>query len=412
MMLVSLIPASLIAYRLIYASDSSLAVLICRPVIVAVCVLLFFLLWYGAEVTDAERRLVGALAVLCGAVLVTSLAATDVSRALQEWLKLVIMCAISIMLCRPLRHGSSAKVFGVSLVIVSTVLAFLIVSTYVKFMGLVLPSYASTRVFKAAAMDEAGLPLNPIGFECIFAYLCGMCLLRSSKLLWAVGLVLLVISSALTGSRAPFAVFALSALVLILLNAVHSERVFSRAAGVFMAAAISVGVTIALTLTSSQQLSALTEGRWHLWSVAFHKFTLQPIWGYGYLSAQDSISIAGGYHNEYLTALAEHGLIGFSAVVYLFGFVLLCCCRLAFHTAHPVRNGQWILFTCLVLLFRALVELPGLFGTAQGPADFLAYIFLAIVISRIAHQELLLGCALQLKTGPVQLTRYSSPHAV
>jgi O-antigen ligase len=412
MMLVSLIPASLIVYRLIYASDSSLAVLICRPVIVAVCVLLFFLLWYGAEVTDAERRLVDALAVLCGAVLVTSLVATDVSRALQEWLKLVIMCAISIMLCRPLRHGPSAKVFGASLVIVSTVLAVLIVSTYVKFMGLVLPSYAATRVFKAAAMDEAGLPLNPIGFECVFAYLCGMCLLRGSKLLWAIGLVLIVISSALTGSRAPLAVFALSALVLILLNAVHSQHVVLRVVGLLMAASMSVAVTITLTLTSSQQLSALTEGRWHLWSVAVHKFTLQPICGYGYLSAQDAISIAGGYHNEYLTALAEQGLIGLSAVVYLFGFVLLCCCRLAFHGAHPVRNGQWILFTCLVLLFRALVELPGLFGTAQGPADFLAYIFLAIVISRIAHKELLSEFALQTQNGPVQLTRDSWPHAM
>jgi O-antigen ligase len=411
MILVSLIPASLLAYRLIYASDPSLAVLICRPVILAICILLFFLLWYGAQVTEAEQRLIGVLVILCGVLLVSSLAATNSIRALQEWLKLVIMCAIAIMLCRPLRHGPSAKIFGASLLIVSTMLGGLIVSTYIQYMGMVLPSYAATRVFKSAAMDDAGIPLNPLGFECVFAYLCGMCLLRGTKLLWAIGLVLLVISSALTGSRAPLAVFAVSGLVLILVNALHSRRVQFRVAGVVIAAGTVIGIAIAAILASSQQLSALTEGRWNLWSVALHKFALRPIWGNGYLSAQDSIYLPGGYHNEYLTALAEQGIIGFLAVGYLFWFLLSCCWKLAFRNSLAYRNGQCILFTCLFLLFRALVELPGLFGTAQGPADFLAYIFLAIVISRIAHQELLSRFPLQHRNGPIRLARPSSAHA-
>jgi O-antigen ligase len=411
MMLVSLIPASLLAYRLIYASDPSLAVLICRPVILAICILLFFLLWYGAQVSETEQRLIGVLVILCGALLMTSLVATNSIRALQEWLKLVIMCAIAVMLCRPLRHGPSAKMFAVSLLIVSTMLGGLIVSTYTQYMGMVMPSYAATRVFKSAAMDDAGIPLNPLGFECVFAYLCGMCLLRGTKLLWAIGLVLLVISSALTGSRAPLAVFAVSGIVLVLINALHSRRMLFRVVGPLVAAGMVIALAVTATLASPQQMSALTEGRWNLWSVALHKFALRPIWGNGYLSAQDSIYLSGGYHNEYLTALAEQGLIGFLAVAYLFWFLFSCCWKLAFHSSLAYRNGQCILFTCLFLLFRALVELPGLFGTAQGPADFLAYIFVAIVISRIAHQELLSKFPVQHRNGPIPLARASSAHA-
>jgi O-antigen ligase len=340
----------------------------------------------------------GVLAVLCGALLVTSLVATDPTRALQEWSKLVIMCAIAIMLCRPLRHGGSAKTFGAALLIASVILGALIVSTYVDYMGLTLPSYAATRVFKAVAMDEAGVPLNPLGFECVFAYLCGMCLLRGSKLLWGVGLALLAIASALTGSRAPLAVFALSALCLFVLNAVHSERMLFRVVGVLSVVVLVLAVAMALRVTSSQEISLLTEGRWRLWSVALDKFAAKPIWGNGYLSAQDSIYLSGGYHNEYLTALAEQGLLGFAAVVYLFWFLLSSCWKLAFRYAHLGHNGQLILFACLFLLFRAIVELPGLFGTAQGPADFLAYIFLAIVTSRMAHQELMAGSTLERHT--------------
>jgi O-antigen ligase len=236
-----------------------------------------------------------------------------------------------------------------------------------------------------------------------------MCLLRGSKLVWVVGLVLLAVASALTGSRAPLAVFTLSGLTLIVLNAMHSQRVLFRVMGVLIILIVAIGLATAMYVSSSQDISALTEGRWRLWRVALHQFSLQPIWGNGYLSALDSVHLSGGYHNEYLTALAEQGLIGFSAVVFLFWFVLSSCWNLAFRPAHRSLNGQLILFACLFLLFRAVVELPGLFGTAQGPADFLAYIFLAIVVSRVAHQERPAGFRLRRRKRSFSLARASLP---
>jgi len=104
---------------------------------------------------------------------------------------------------------------------------------------------------------------------------------------------------------------------------------------------LTLGVVTA-TLASPQQMSALTEGRWNLWSVALHKFALRPIWGNGYLSAQDSIYLSGGYHNEYLTALAEQGLIGFLAVAYLFWFLFMAAVLRVEELPAPfIMEWQW-----------------------------------------------------------------------
>jgi O-antigen ligase len=118
-----------------------------------------------------------------------------------------------------------------------------------------------------------------------------------------------------------------------------------------------------------------------------HKFAERPILGFGYSSAEDDPGyITGGYHSEYLTALAEQGLVGTIAVLNLFWFLFRCCWKFAFHSARGPQ-GQWVLWGCLILLIRASVETPGLFGTAQGPADFLAYIFLACVVGRMSAGE-------------------------
>jgi O-antigen ligase len=199
---------------------------------------------------------------------------------------------------------------------------------------------------------------------------------------------LLLFSSALTGSRAPLAVFALSCLAFGVFSCLRSKALLLRVGSIFLVLVLTAAGIAGVASVPPQQLSRITEGRWEIWSVAVHKFAMHPLWGNGYLSVEDDPTyIVGGYHNEYLTALAEQGLIGFAAVMYLFGSLLRRCYHQAIDPLSRNQNGQVILFTCLFLMFRALVELPGLFGTAQGPADFLAYIFLAIAISRTPDVE-------------------------
>ena len=384
--LVCVVPVCLAVYWLVYPWNQSLVDLLFRPTILAASIMISFP-WYRLPVTGAELKLAAVLTLLCAVLLAPSLTATDPPRALREWWKLFIICAVSLLLCRALRHTRTARILGSFLMIASAVDGAQMVTIYVKYFGLVLPTYAANRAYKGQVQD-AGLALNAIAFECVFAYICGMCLLRGTKLLWSLGLVLLMISSALTGSRAPLALFGVSVVVLIVTNALRSRRLLVVVSGLILAAAIVVGVTVAFAKFTREEMSAATEGRWDLWSVAFQKYTERPVLGYGYLSAEDDPGfIAGGYHSEYLTALAEQGVVGFVVVLNLFWFLLRCCWNLAFRPSYTWQNGQWALFGCVFLLLRGVVELPGLFGSAQGPADFLAYIFVAIVVSRISQEE-------------------------
>jgi O-antigen ligase len=391
--LAAMIPACMGLYWIVVAWSPETAYQFFRPAL-ALLSMALSALWYHLPVTRAEKKLVIILALLCAVVLASSWAAADHATALQEWAKLTIISMIAVLATRFLRHGPTARAFGASLIFASAITGSLLVWVYVRRMGVTLPTYTTARVFKEVAM-RMGLPLNPIGFSCVFSYLCGMCLVRPTRFLWMLGGVLLVVSSVLTGSRAPVAAILLAAIVLCVINASGSRQLLAALTG-WLAAILLLVATSAVPVTLGfDEMSRLTEQRWAVWSVALSQWADQPILGNGYASWPVAISNhvptahleSGGYHNEFLTALAEQGALGFIAFISILLYLFRCCWNLAFMPSHTWRNGQWALFACLVLLARALVEVPGLFGYAQEPADFLAYLFLSIVVSRISVEE-------------------------
>lgn len=385
-----LIPAWIGVYWFFATASLDATNLIFRPVLLALALVLLFV-WYRLPVTQAEQRLAGVLAVLCTAMLVPSINAADQARSMQEWLKLVIICTISLMLSRALRDADTAVVFGRSLIIASVVSGALIVMTYLRYMGPVLPTYESTRILKG----RADVPLNPVAFECVFSFVCGMCLIRSTKLLWFIAIALLVITGTLTGSRAPVAAFFGAGTIMLLVNSVRSRRVLIWFTGWLFTALLLFGIPTAIYVLGYARMSQITEHRWDVWSIALQRFSERPILGYGYWSWYEALAShlpgehleGGSFHNEFITALAEQGIVGFVAVLYLYWFLLRSCWKLTFRPSAAWRNTQWILFGCFFLLLRAGVEVPGLFGYSQEPADYLAYIFLAIVISSMSREE-------------------------
>jgi O-antigen ligase len=392
-LLASLIPAWIGLYWLVYVSAPDTAALVFRPGILALCLGLL-LLWYRSPVTLAEKKLTSIIALLCGVLLVSSLAAADPARALQEWLKLLVICTTSLIVSRALRHAPTAKAFGLSLIFASALSVGLLVLTYLQHMGPVLPTYTAMRVFKGMALP-LGIPLNPMAFSCVFSYLCGMCLVRGTRLLNVFGLVVFVVSSVLTGSRAPVAALFVAAIVILLINAVRSKRLSIWFTGWLGASVLLIGIPALIAHLTFQQMSDMTEHRWDVWTVALKRFSERPVFGYGYFSWYEALAehvpsqhlTGGGFHNEFMAALAEQGILGFLVLVCLFWFLTRYCWNLAFRPWHTWHNGQWALFASLVLLLRAGVEVPGLLGYAQEPADFLAYCFLAIVISRFSMEE-------------------------
>jgi hypothetical protein len=88
-----------------------------------------------------------------------------------------------------------------------------------------------------------------------------------------------------------------------------------------------------------------------------------------------------------MTMLAEQGIVGTIPTILLFWFLFAASYKLAFTPSVTWRNGKWALIAAACLLLRAGVEEPGLFGYFQEPADFLAFSFLAIVVSSHSREE-------------------------
>ena len=401
-----LAPAMLGVFWPLYAFNRDLAIPLLRPVLLTSSLLLA-LLWSGKPATRAERQLGAMMAVLVTAMLVPSLLATDPARALREWLKLGLMAAYCISFARALRHRGAARLYGIGLAVAACIIGALLMATYVAHMGMTFPTYEAVRYHYKAVAINSGVMVNPAAFSCIFCFLCALCILRASKLLRIIGTGLLIVCSGFTGTRMPPLATAASVFLIVLIAGLRSRRLPLRVVAwmfVFCACAtLVIGVFSAGGEAVFRTMSKASEGRWDVWSVAFAKFTERPLFGYGYVSWRDDLvsrlpgeykmtheiaaMIAGGYHNEFMTALAEQGIFGSAAVIALFVYVFRCAWLLAFRQWATWKNGQWALFAAIFLVLRANVEVPGLFGYAQEPADFLAYSFVAILVASLSAEE-------------------------
>jgi O-antigen ligase len=223
----------------------------------------------------------------------------------------------------------------------------------------------------------------------------------------------------------------LSLSLLFVVNKLRSKSMLSRVSGwmiVFLVVAVLAGGL--LHGINRKSASDFTEGRTDIWSVAWNKFLERPIVGYGYDSWRDDLvsrlpgeyaltseiaaHIRGGYHNQYLTLLAEDGLIAFLPALAIFWLLSRWSYSLAVQKLPSAVNGQMILFGCCFLLVRAGIESPGLFGSGQGPPDYLAYCFLAIVVSQVSAYEDALSAMIsknQLRCAVAGLRRASLAHS-
>jgi O-antigen ligase len=359
-------------------------------------------LWYRAPLSHAEVNLFRALALAGILWFITTLTATDRAHAFSGWIKMLLLFVVCCGVARGLRHPATARVFGLFLLTGAGILGAFILFSYVRYEGFTVPSFKAAREFKGTVLTEA-LPLNNIAFSAVFSYLSGLCLVPGKRLLIALGIPLFAICTFFTGSRAPFAILGVSILILVCINGLRSRSSSLQIASAALALGATLGAATLVMLSSDKEINAATEGRSHLWPVGIRKFQERPLFGFGYESWRDDLvsrlpgeydltldlaqKFGGGYHNQYISVLAEEGLIGGLAAALILCLLLRSCWLLAFRRWAAVEMHQWPLFACLFLLLRANIEVPGLFGYAQEPADYLAYVFLAIVVSRFSVEE-------------------------
>jgi O-antigen ligase len=373
-----------------------------RCVIAALAALLL-VVWLRAPLTRAETTFAALFGLLGLSLLVPSLTATDPGRAFKDLSKLVLLFVVGLAMARALRHDRTARAFGHGMLVGSSVVTVLILNAYIGHMGFTLPTYQALRVLKEVLSRGAGFPLNPISFTALFMYLIGLCLVPPRALTWCLGVVVFAVSSFLTGSRAPIGIFLLSGLVAIGVHQLRARSLMVRVSACLTLFLLAGAIVASVYTVDSREMVTISEGRTVLWSVAWSKFTDRPLSGYGYESWRDDTAsrVAGGeyfhtsksiirdgaYHNEYITLLAEEGLVGFVPAMAIVWMLLRCCRWLAWRTSIPAISRYMILLGCLFLLLRAAVEVPGLFGYANDPADYLAYCFVAIVVSQMSVHE-------------------------
>jgi len=366
------------------------------------CALLLAGIWYRAPLSHAEVSLFRVLGLAAILWLIATLTATNRAHAFAGWIKMLLLFAICGCVARGLRHPSTARAFGLALLAGGIILAAFILLTYVRYLGFTMPTYKTARQFKGMA-EMGGLPLNPIAFDAVFSYLAGLCLLPRSRPLILIGLPLFAICSVFTGSRAPLVILGASVFVLLCIHGLRNKSLLLRAGTALIAAIAAVGGSAVVLLAPDKEISAATEGRSHLWAVGLQKFSERPLFGWGYESWRDDLvsrlpgeydltfdlakNMGGGYHNEYVSVFAEEGLIGAFAALLIICLLFRSSWLLTFRKWGASQSYDWPLFVCIFLLLRANFEVPGLFGYAQGPDDYLAYIFVAIVLSRFSVEE-------------------------
>ncbi len=359
-------------------------------------------LWYRAPLSHAEVLLFRVFAVVAVLWLLPTLLATDPSHALSGWIKLLLLFVMCGFVTRGLRHPPTAHACGLALLAGGVILSILILFVHVKYVGFTLPTYKTSREFKGVLLT-AGISLNSIAFEAVLSYLMGLCLVRPNRLINSIGVAVVIVSSFFSGSRAPLVVLCGSVVVLLCVAGLSAQQLVRRFAALLLLTTASLTSVVVISMASDADLNRATEGRSHLWPVAMQKFFERPLFGFGYESWRDDLvsrlpgerdltfdlaqRMGGGYHNQYVSVLAEEGLIGAFAAALILWLLLRSTWLLAFRKWATLGSSKWSLFAAIFLLLRANFEVPGLFGYGQEPIDYLAYIFLAVVLSRFSIEE-------------------------
>ena len=371
----------------------------------------------GEPLTNIELQTMKVFGVMWLVFLLTSTVADRPVDAFLGFLKLFLIQIFTLLMARALRYQPAAEILGKWMYIGSIVITLFVIYVYLKILGPTLPTYTAVRALKGIA-EKQGYALNETPATAIVALICASCLRPMTKSRWAVGVMVVLIGCFSTGSRAALAMPVLAGVLLLIAVWIRSESVWRRTLAIGMLLFGFAAVVYVVAFVPSNVLAQATEGRWDLWRAGMSKFLERPLLGWGFQSWKDDLTsrlpgeyrltdelarnIIGGYHNEYVAALSEHGLAGFFALLMLYGFAIGSGWKLAFRKTLTWRYGYAALFGMLFLLVRANVELDGLFGFSQDPVDYAAYILLAIVISRLSIEEL----ASQRATREWQLERF------
>ncbi len=356
------------------------------------------LLWKKGTLSPPEVRWAKMLGAYLGLLVFASVTGVDVSRGLHNWLRVLPIYALAIAFARPLRHAATARAFGIALGIASFLSFLFTMAVYFYYAGPKLPGYETVREFKTTVQHASGIALNPLASATLLFGVLSLCLVRSGWTLRCLVGSIAIFGSIFTGSRAPLALAFVGLSAVWIAKLLWSRTLAVRSIAYITILFTAIGLVTAFIYVPPVVMSAATEGRYDVWTVGIEKFMERPLNGFGPESWRDDLTSrlpgyykgtsglaalrAGGYHSEFVTLLAEGGLICFLPALFLFGILFSEIRGIALNPRSDRFQGQALVFAFFLFFFRASVEVPGLFGYGEDVTDYLAAMFVAIVVSR------------------------------
>jgi len=312
------------------------------------------------------------------------------------------MLAFAFLLTRVLASEAARKKLSFGMALLCGFGAAVVVWAYLRFAGWSWLGFGELAELKTYAMADLGLGLNGLALGSLLAGALALTWAEGRPLrlgyLGAVTAVVLLLS----GARATVIMALAGALIY---GALRAFRAFSPLARVMIAIVVSIILAVGAVflggdggLADPYALSRATTGRFDLWVAGFRKFLDYPVFGGGagswrydlrqYLPNYREWGVeafaekvqAGAYHNSYLTLLAEKGLVSFLPGIALLVFVVRRALAASLQPGADlfVRSAPAVMSALLV---ATLAETMGFFGSANGPADFLAYGMAAYLVA-------------------------------
>ena len=177
-------------------------------------------LWLKLPVTRAERSWSLIFLIYLSAHGICALLATDLHRAIVNWVRFVIICSMCAGFARGLRRERVLQAFGWGLAASACITGGLIMTLYLRFAGFVFPTYERARGLKQVVLAGSGVPFNPLAFSCLYSALLAVALI-SRRLAWLIMAIPAAASLSMTGSRTPLITLALSLLIAAAINLVN-----------------------------------------------------------------------------------------------------------------------------------------------------------------------------------------------
>jgi hypothetical protein len=340
-------------------------------------------------------------------VTVRSLGAAALNTAIVEDAKIAIYFGLSAGLIVACSSERIRRAVVLAVILTGFAAIALSVMTFVSFANFNF-TYDDIRAAKFVLSEHYGIVLNStvhlgfLGLILFWATDVG----RAAKFAMA---VLVLGFAAITTTRTPIGALFVSFSVLGGIYLFRRATVRQRILAIVAIAGLPIVYIFSLNTTGLVRLGVSIDnalaGRAELWLVAGQSFLNDPIFGSGPGSwsiivprfalriaplftgkLDEALSLTtGGYHNMFVTALAERGIVGLSVLLPALAFILKSSFRLkasptTFKADFDKRVVAVLPLLWIYMSVRGIFEESGLFGRANSDVDFVSLVLLALTL--------------------------------